>query len=271
VSCFYLRPAWRVLDQGRPTKEITFTKKGSQLDPDYEIPCGKCDGCAADKARDWAIRMAHESYYHDRACFVTLTYEKSPGKINKKHVQDFIKRLRKESNRPIRYFVTGEYGEQTRRPHYHAIIYGEDFRGGSFAIDHQLYAHKRLDGIWKFGTCAISEFTLATALYVAGYTNKKLNDPDTFSLMSRRPPLGWRYAREHQDELCRRETVVLNGQEFPIPKCYFEWMDPSKFRPGMVYLDSVDRRKCLTPMSIDQQRKAEINHQAKRRLKEEKL
>lgn len=275
MACFYLRPAWRVYENGRPLKEITFSKQGSQLDPDYMIPCGRCDGCAADKSRDWAIRMMHESRYHERNSFITLTYQDAPDTIRKDHIQRFLKRLRKVSNRPLKYFVTGEYGELTRRPHYHAVIFGEDFLGGSFVINDSLYGNAWLSKIWSEdrdhsgGQVAIGEFTLASACYVAGYVNKKINDPDTFSLMSRNPPLGWRYAHTHQDELCRRETVVVNGQEFPIPKVYFDWYEQSRFRPGTVFLDTVARE--ASSMTIEQARNREINHKAKRQFRENKI
>ena len=39
-------------------------------------------------------------------------------------VQKFLKRLRKAYRGKLRYFVAGEYGEQTARPHYHMILYG---------------------------------------------------------------------------------------------------------------------------------------------------
>lgn len=263
MSCFYLRPAWR--REGG----ITFQKRGSQVEPDYQIPCGKCTGCAREKARDWAIRMAHESLYYDRNCFVTLTYREAPDQIEQQHIQRFIKRLRKKAD--IRYFVTGEYGERTKRPHYHAIIFGEDFRGGAFSINEQLYANKRLDRIWREGNVVLADFGFATAMYVAGYTNKKLGDPLTFSLMSRNPPIGWRFARDHQQELRNRETVIINGKEFPIPKVYFQWLTESKFRPGIVDLDTIDRRKHISEVSIEQARSMEINDAARLRLRKETL
>jgi len=49
----------------------------------------------------------------------------------KRDVQLFVKRLRKDQDArglaKIRYYLVGEYGDQTKRPHYHAAIFGEDF------------------------------------------------------------------------------------------------------------------------------------------------
>jgi len=192
--------------------------------PDYRIGCGKCAGCSAQKSMEWAIRMAHESQEHERNCFVTLTYANAPDKINREDPQKFIKRLRHHTSKPIRYFLTGEYGEKTHRPHYHAILFGEDFLGGAYDINDQLYGNQVLDRIWRHGNVALSEFTLATAMYVAGYVNKKIGDPDTFSIMSKYPPLGQTWVQKNADNLRRLEKVVLNGQEMPIPQVYLKWL-----------------------------------------------
>jgi len=235
--------------------------------PDYYIGCGKCEGCTAKRARDWAIRMAHESQMHDRNCFVTLTYANAPEKINREDPQKFIKRLRHHSGKPIRYFLTGEYGEQTRRPHYHAILFGEDFLGGAYDINGQLYGNEILSRIWKQGTVAISEFTLGTAMYVAGYVNKKIADKDTFSIMSRNPPLGATWVSQHKDNLRRLEQVVLNGQEFPIPEVYLKWLEDqpefnhikeNRRENAITYTDKQLRSKKLNLKSLEKQRKSSI-------------
>lgn len=194
-------------------------------EPDYRVGCGRCEACTSQKSQEWAIRMAHESQYHERNSFLTLTYENAPEKINKHDLQIFLKRLRRRSETPLRYFITGEYGEITRRPHYHAIIFGEDFLGGSYGYNDQLYCNPVLDKCWEKGIVTSGEFTLGAAMYVAGYVGKKIGDKDTFSIMSRNPPLGMDWVREHSDNLRRLESVVLNGQEFPIPSTYLRWLD----------------------------------------------
>jgi len=236
------------------------------------IPCGKCDGCRASRRQDWSIRMYHESQTFDRNCFVTLTYENAPEKINAPHLQQFIRRLRHLSTTPIRYFACGEYGEQTNRPHYHAIIFGEDFLGGAFDITDELYGNILLDRIWRHGQTSIAPFNMSTACYVAGYVNKKIGDTDTFNIMSKRPPIGYNYALRWQDQLARTEKVVIEGEEYPIPKAYLEWETPSAFRPEPVHLDTVrgNRRKYLLQRSDQQLRNMEINHKANQKHKGQK-
>jgi len=59
----------------------------------------------------------------------------------KRDVQLFIKRLRKEQDSrgssKIKYYLVGEYGDLTKRPHYHAAIFGEDFADDRYAWRHQ--------------------------------------------------------------------------------------------------------------------------------------
>ena len=238
------------------------------------VPCGKCEGCRAGARLDWSIRMYHESTAYDRNSFITLTYEQSPERLVKSDLQKFIKRLRKHSNRKLRYFGCGEYGEETNRPHYHLVLFNEDFRGGyTYSIDDQLYGNSALNRIWSHGTCTIGDFSMASACYVAGYVNKKLGDTDTFSIMSKRPPIGYDYAVQMQDQLARLETVIIEGKVLPIPKIYLEWDKPTKYRPQTVHLDTVsgNRRKYLKALTPQQLRNKQINQKAKATTKVQKI
>ena len=94
-----------------------------------EVPCGKCIGCRIAKRKEWSLRMLHELTYHPQSSFVTLTYDDYHlppcCSLKKRHLQLFLKRLRKNlGERRIKYFACGEYGGQTMRPHYHAILFG---------------------------------------------------------------------------------------------------------------------------------------------------
>ena len=99
------------------------------------VPCGRCLACRISKRREWSLRMLHELADYDDAMFLTLTYNDDNlppnGSLVKADLQKFFKRLRKRldvDGRKIRYFACGEYGEQTQRPHYHAIIFGLSLR-----------------------------------------------------------------------------------------------------------------------------------------------
>ena len=81
---------------------------------------------------DLAIRLEHESMFHENTWFVTATYadEYLPygGSLNHNHISEMIRGLR-DKLRPIkiRFFGVGEYGGILGRPHYHFIIFGPEF------------------------------------------------------------------------------------------------------------------------------------------------
>lgn len=228
MPCYHSKAAWETGLAGK--KSISF-KFRTDREPDYFIDCGKCEGCRARARTDWATRIYHESQMWDRNSFLTLTYNEEnypdDGKINKKDIQNFINRLRKSTNRKIRYFACGEYGEQTRRAHYHAIIFNEDFLSSrhQYDISDGVYGNSHLERqLWQKGRVTISPFNHARAKYTAGYVTKKINDTDTFSLMSCRPPLGKTWVQKYHDNIRRNETIIIDGNPYPIPRVYLTWL-----------------------------------------------
>lgn len=93
------------------------------------VPCGRCAACLANRRSEWSTRLEFELKRSVSAHFVTLTYMDPPlggfdiPSLYKKDVQDFMKRLRKLCPEKLKYYVVGEYGSNTERPHYHAIIF----------------------------------------------------------------------------------------------------------------------------------------------------
>lgn len=222
MACFNPINAWRY---PAPNSALNFKP---QPTPPYEylrVPCGKCSGCRADQSLMWSIRAYHEFTQHESSSFVTLTYSDdnlpSDGLISKRHLQLFFKRLRKARGK-LRYIACGEYGEQTRRPHYHAIIFGDDYLDfpNSVPISDSLYTHTELSKIWGLGQVTIAPCSMSTIMYVCGYVNKKINDTDTFSLMSRRPYIGADFLSKFADDLRRTGSVSIEGKEYPIPPRY---------------------------------------------------
>ena len=76
-----------------------FNKRDGYEDKPQSIACGQCQGCRLERSRQWAVRCLHESKLHADNCFLTLTYSEEhlprDGSLHIKHVQDFLKRLRK--------------------------------------------------------------------------------------------------------------------------------------------------------------------------------
>lgn len=269
MACYYSKPAWVERDnEGTPIRNengklnLKFSRKGSQLDPDYEIPCGKCIGCRTDQARDWGVRMYHESLLHDQNSMVTLTYDDehlpSDGKISVHHCQTFLKRMRSRGYK-LRYVLAGEYGERTRRPHYHAAIFGMDFLGGARTINEKMYTNPILEEAWGHGMVSVIPLTVGSCMYIAGYVNKKIGDSDTFALQSRRPPIGKEWLMKNRHKVGNRQTFNINGQESPIPRKYFDWIDELDYMAG---------HKRPRKMDIPTARNREINHSARQKLRE---
>lgn len=156
-------------------------------------PCGGCLPCRINRRRVWAHRILLESFKHGDSCFVTLTYreEDVPPVLVKKHYQDWLKRLRRFlAPSKIRFFLAGEYGELTGRPHFHAALFGldaytaggDDGRGGV------------LQQTWPYGFTFAGQLTWESAQYIAGYLTKKVVSDERsvkeFSRMSLRPGIG---------------------------------------------------------------------------------
>ena len=67
---------------------------------------------------------------HKVSCMLNLTYSDAflpeHGQLYKDDLQRFFKRLRKAGFK-FRYVASGEYGDQSRRPHFHIALFGVDF------------------------------------------------------------------------------------------------------------------------------------------------
>jgi len=188
-----------------------------------------------------------ESRLHDRSSFLTLTYSdahipKLPNGIttlNLEDVQLFLKRLRKHFEpHPLRYFQCGEYGETTRRPHHHMILFGEDFCKDRVPIaasqgGHPQFQSDLLDNLWAKGRCTISEVSFESAAYVARYCLKKITGKGSrfhyqgrkpeYVTMSRRPGIASGYFDEFKTDLYPSDEIVPSiGRPATLPPKYFD-------------------------------------------------
>lgn len=275
MTCYYPISGWKAKNKN-PTgkRSIVFSPREGLADMPVELPCGKCTGCRADQALMWSIRAYHESTLHDQNSFITLTYDDDhlpkDGLIDKKHLQDFFKRLRRDlPPGTVRYIACGEYGDQTRRPHYHAILFGLDFLHDKITINEDLYTSPTLEKFWGQGHVSIAPVTMASICYVCGYVMKKINDADTFNLMSRRPGIGSTWLSLYKDDLIRTGSVTIEGREYPVPKRYLDW-EPEEFeqlkRQRLKYARSGDALQKRGDL-----RNREKNRNAKLKGRKEKL
>lgn len=202
------------------------------------VPCGNCINCTQRKAREWAFRLWHTNKYANHANFITFTYNNESLPINsdytyaefkKEDVINFMKRLRRRNDylRPLpkghpekmKYYLTAEYGGQTGRPHYHAILFNSH---PSFNKNmHKLWYETGDKKKRSMGNVHIDDVNMDTISYVAGYIMKRdiyksddLKREREFSIMSK--GLGKEYIdlnrKYHQENL----TFMTSFQGSPM-------------------------------------------------------
>lgn len=227
MACYHPIPAYRTY------KGAVHLWKEVPDSLSLRLPCGGCLGCRTAQAKAWALRCTLELQGHERAAFTTLTYddEHLPATLSKRHLQLWVKRVRKNLDRPIRFFASGEYGERNNRPHYHAIVYGAGVGDGP-----------ELDRAWGAGYTSTSAISPRAISYTAGYTSKKIGFRETgageridmatgeiyqwqppFLQMSRRPGIG---GDARKWIASWRSYAIHNGQKVPVPRYLHEaWKD----------------------------------------------
>lgn len=159
-----------------------------------QVPCGKCLSCLTNKRSDWSFRLEQEHKASKSAYFVTLTYDEkhkpSDGSLCKRHLQLYIKRLRKkDENSRLRYYAVGEYGTETNRPHYHILLFNS-------TEEHIRKAWIDSNGK-PVGIVHIGKVTPASVAYCLKYVIQKGDFPDgllkPFATMSRAYGIGGKY------------------------------------------------------------------------------
>lgn len=148
--------------------------------------CGQCLPCRINKRREWASRIMLESKAHAKSCFVTLTYDdkhlpftiEGRPTLRPEDVTLWLKRFRKSlCGRPIRYFLVGEYGDTTQRPHYHLVMFNVDKDD-----------LPKIRATWNLGSrVEVEDLLPERAQYAAGYTTKKMTKKDDPRLDGRYP------------------------------------------------------------------------------------
>ena len=63
MPCYHPVPAWRNkrVNPATGKRGITFRLQDGFTDMPLEVPCGKCVGCVAVRASEWALRCEHEA------------------------------------------------------------------------------------------------------------------------------------------------------------------------------------------------------------------
>lgn len=228
---------------------ITLKKEDNSFNT---VPCGKCYACVMNYRTDWIFRLTNEFEHSLSASFVTLTYDdehliyaddrngRTYAVLDKDDVQKFIKRFRYYDKRRIRYYIVGEYGEKSKRPHYHAIIF-----------NHSDKIYENLQKAWKKGFIHCGSVTSASITYVTKYLLKKQLTSyyivKPFALMSKNPAIGLNYLNYNKNmhKSNKDPTVKLNGKNKRMPRYYrdkiFSKLEKEIIRANMY--DLVNQKK----------------------------
>lgn len=249
MACYRPLKAYR-----HESGDIGFSEKPKDLES-LELGCGRCVGCRLSRASSWAVRCQHEAQLFERNAFVTLTYDDDHmpehGSLRYSDVQKFFKRLRKRRRGydaspngefPIRFFVAGEYGSQSWRPHYHALLFNFDFEDKS-GFGEGTFRSPELEALWPFGSSLLGPVTPASAAYVARYSLKKVYGREAsesfyswterssgemcevrpeFAVMSRKPGLGSWWLDRYCSDVLPRDYVVVEGRKVKVPRYYLD-------------------------------------------------
>lgn len=203
-----------------------------------ELPCFKCVGCMIDRARGWSIRIGHEAQCWDSNWFVTLDYAPEhllePG-LQYGDFQDFMRTVRRDLPKPVRFFVSGEYGPRTCRPHWHAILFNaqledaREFENGTFRSE-------LVESSWGRGNAVLGSVTPESISYVAGYCQEKWKHfgktfydgvtgevlRPAFSRSSLKPGIGAKWYERYSEDLWGGDIAVQGGKTFKPPRYYVE-------------------------------------------------
>lgn len=216
------------------------------------VPCGTCIHCLTKKQQDWAFRLNQEKKIARSSYFVTLTYDGVHIPINEGHNQDgeviyftelnkrdlqlFMKRLRKQNEKDIsdyqkikpvnptllntlkiRYYAVGEYGSQTKRPHYHLILFNVNPK-----------TITEIKNIWGKGMVDIGEVNDRSITYITKYVINYRNiyygqRQKPFSTMSKQPGIGHNYlldnSKWHTDNKYFH-AINSSGTKIGLPDYY---------------------------------------------------
>ena len=210
-------------------------------------PCGHCAACRKNDAVEWGLRSYFEAQDYEQSVFVTLTYDdehllqsKMPGYnglLSPSHIKDFCKSFSYYNRAPFRYFIGGEYGENTNRAHYHAILFGVDITSPAFYDKFWVQNKSGYNSYckaWPHGFTLLQPLTPQRCFYAAKYATKYTKAMiDEMKLFGQQPPfrrmskgLGRNWFEKHKEEIALRGYVQYKGCKLRIPRYYFDRLFP---------------------------------------------
>lgn len=241
------------IKRDEPTEVYLIDKQTGEVTErriDYlDVSCGKCNQCKAKKVKEWTFRIEQEIQSSSSALFVTLSYKDSYvpttklgyNTLNYKDISDYIKRLRRRSEKndkytqPIKYFAVGEYGPETYRPHWHLIIFNALAPQIIEAWSEHVQPTKSSPSIHiSIGNVVVELAQTARARYMLNYLQKPQYDniieeyPDFDGKREMRHmsnKMGQSYLekqgiKEHHKNIEHSYVRLENGEKLSLPRYY---------------------------------------------------
>lgn len=246
-------------------RPIVFKSPEGFYDHKQLLPCGRCIGCRLERSRQWATRCVHEIQSHEENCFITLTFREAcplatktargryqrlklkylsdpTVSLHKHYIKLFWKRLRKyvfgNKKGSLRYYHCAEYGDESFRPHHHAIIFNYDFPDKVYKSTkngNNYFSSKILESLWPHGNSIIGNATFESAAYVARYCTKKITGPlaknhyngrmPEYATMSRKPGIGKLWLEKFTNDVFDNDFIIIRGHKCKVPKYYDKCYD----------------------------------------------
>lgn len=245
------------------------------------VPCGKCVGCLMDYRQSWIVRLENEFVSNGyNGMFYTLTYndDSVPYQVNEssgecqlvlhkpdidkflKHIHNKVDYYRKTVDQDYRYsyFLVGEYGSVTFRPHYHMLTFCR-------SPDDLLFLDSVINDYWSVTHGFVSsDITIPERIqYVCKYTLKQLVSeceerglPPPFARMSKgigKEFIFSAYAKDFYSRGYRPYVLDINGFPSRMPRYYNRLLDYDKhneaklrnidllFKQNALYLSDQDK------------------------------
>ncbi|WNK13922.1 MAG: replication initiator protein [Microvirus sp.] len=236
-------------------KNIGNPKTGEQI----TVRCLRCYPCQQFRAQNWTIRLSEESRHSIGNWFITLTladehltYSDYNPTLSKRDLQLFWKRLRKKAesiHHKIKYYAVGEYGSETKRPHYHAILFNTKIKDKDLIEAMVKYS-------WEKGHIFIGDVTPLSIRYVAGYLEKGIYGERLtegilreFNCMSKQ--LGISYVNQNKSYHEQNKNFNYGRSELPkaLPRYYREKI----FSPDDLVQFSQQIKESYTAQTIKQE------------------
>lgn len=282
-----------------------------------QTPCGQCTACRLNYSKEWAARIMIEAKEYEHNYFVTLTYDNDhipdpittvfPGQDDKScfaddlfigemyplipdHVDKFKHDLRQILDRDlgwqgVRFYLCGEYGSRTYRPHFHIILFnmpelkkGYAWRSESGNIT---YENDLLARAWSVagvprGRATFGEVTWDSAAYVARYVMKKQIGfskrnyerqcdhydvpplPAEFVRMSTHPGLARAFYDRNADQIYSLDQLIIAAGVNKVQK-----VKPPRYYDRLFDLDHAERLTEVKAARLDRAIKYRIAERVK--------